>query len=94
MSQQEHIELLKKFEQVQITLDMIVRLLMDLQTERNVLGGWIHGKDVQTITRLSRTQLHKMRKEGRLSDSTLATKSPWYKVSDLIKLLNENEKKR
>lgn len=94
MSETEHIALLQKFEQVQMTLDMIVRLLMAAQVERNELGGWIHGNDAQAITRLSRTQLHKMRKEGKLSDSSLATKTPWYKVSDLIKLLDENQKNR
>ena len=86
--------LLNKLNVIEETLKAALNILQFKKIENKELNGWVSEAEARRVTGLSRSQLLKMRKEGKLSESSLSVKTPWYKISDFIKLLEENEKKR
>ena len=94
MSETEYINMSNRLEALEKSIDGLIKLLLNINSERQSLAGYIHQAEFMALARLSRSQLHKMRKEGKLSESSITGKTPWYRVEDLIKILKENEKLR
>jgi hypothetical protein len=83
-----------KLDKLEKSIDGLTKLLLTANSEKQGLSGWIHQAEFMALARVSRSQLHKMRKAGMLSESSVTGKTPWYRVQDLIKILKENEKLR
>lgn len=59
-----------------------------------VIGDFIHEVEVQRITRIGRTTLYKLRKEGILSSSSIIEgKGRFYRLSEIEALLYARQKK-
>jgi hypothetical protein len=62
------------------------------------IGDWVHEEDVYRLTKLGRTTLYKLRKQGVLSSSTIVEgKGRFYRLSEIEELLyarQKNEKQR
>lgn len=81
-------------ESLHTKVDHLTTMLNNLLSESKGIGDWLEEREVQRRTNLSRGTLLKLRKEGLLSSSSLSGKTPWYKISELIRLLNKNEMNR
>ena len=94
LSESEYINMSKRLDALEKSIDGLTKLLLNTNSERQSLSGYIHQSEFMALAKLSRSQLHKMRKAGKLSESSITGKTPWYRVQDLIKILKENEKLR
>ena len=57
-----------------------------------LFGEWIEEKEIIALTGLSRNTLLKLRQQGKITRSSLAGKTNYYKASDFKKLIDRNEK--
>ena len=94
----QEIELMKiqcKMESIESLLNGINRQLSIRVTEKNAIGDdWVDQDTIMRLTGLGRTKLYELRKENKITSSTIAGKEVFYRLSDFIKLLNTNEKNR
>jgi hypothetical protein len=94
----QEIELMKiqcKMESIESLLNAINRQLSIRVTEKNTIGDdWVDQDTIMKLTGLGRTKLYELRKENKISSSTICGKDVFYRLSDFKKLLNTNEKNR
>ena len=79
---------------LQATVHYLKGLIEQLITNQHKVEDWINETDAMKISGLSRGTLLKLRKEGKLSSSTLSGKQNFYRISDFKKLLDLNEQMR
>ncbi len=92
-----HVQTIEKeitMEKLRSELADIKKLVEHLLDEKNGIDDWITEKHAIKISGLCRGTLFKLRKEGKVSSSTLSGKQNFYRLSDLKKLLDINEQKR
>lgn len=56
------------------------------------INDWIDEESVKRITGLGKSTLYALRKNGKLTFSRLGKRKLFYRISDLSRLLDENEK--
>lgn len=70
--------------------------LMEFQIKelklRPAIQDWIDEDMVKKMTGLSKSTLYNLRKTGKLTSSKLSERKLFYRVSDLSRLLDHNEK--
>ena len=76
------------------TIQYLKNLLEEKINQVTSIGEWIPEYEAMRISGLSRGTLLKLRKQGKLSSSTLSGKQNFYRVKDFEQLLNENEQLR
>lgn len=84
-------ELVEKLNTLQVSINNIAEML-----EKEVEGDlkfddWITEEMAQKVSGLSRSTLLKLRKEGKLTTSTLSGKQNFYRMSGLQMLMDKNE---
>jgi hypothetical protein len=82
----------EKLHAMEMKIDELTLLIQRLLAERESLDDWISHELAMKLTGLGRTKLYEMRKQGLLSASTISGKETFYRRSDLIGILNRNEK--
>ena len=68
-------------------------LLLDMAAS-NGLEDWVDLKTAMKITGLSKSTLYHLRKQNKISQSSITGKDVFLRRSDLVSLLNEREKMR
>jgi len=81
-----------KLHDMEMKIDKLTPLIERMLAERESLDDWITQEQAMKLTGLGRTKLYEMRKQGLLSASTISGKETFYRRSDLIGILNRNEK--
>jgi hypothetical protein len=71
----------------------LTKLVKSLKADECSIGDWIPEDEVLRISQLGKTTLYNLRKEGALSFSTISGRGVFYRKSDLIKILDGNEKR-
>jgi predicted DNA-binding transcriptional regulator AlpA len=80
-----------RMDALQAAVNVLSDNVRKLYQERTALGEWVPEKKVIEITGLSRSTLLALRNQGKLSQSSIAGKSVYYKLSDFKKLLERNK---
>lgn len=94
MHQQDDIRKLEEqLTQLQGQVAELLHLVQKMAITNNPLGDWVNTRNAMLITDLSASSLYKLRASGKLSESSLSGKAVFYRISDLTRILNENEKK-
>lgn len=75
-------------------VDQILHILNSKHQLGEVFGDWISEAEVMELTSLSKTTLLTLRKQGKLSSSSISGKANYYRMSQIRELLDENEKNR
>jgi len=76
-------------------VDNLTSMLQNLLSESKAIGtDWISEQRVFSLTGLSRSSLFYLRREGKLTSSSIGKKAVFYRLSDIERLLNENEMNR
>ena len=83
-----------KLDSLQAAVIYLKELVEQLITKQNKIDDWVNEKEAMKITGLSKGTLLKLRKDGRITSSTLSGKQNFYKISDFKKLLEQNEQTR
>jgi len=60
--------------------------------ELESINDWIDEESAKRITGLGKSTLYALRKSGKLTFSRLSKRKLFYRISDLERLLDENEK--
>lgn len=81
-----------KLEKMEAMLDAVVTEIS--QQQSNSIGDWVDEKTIKRITGLGKTTLYQLRKENKISYSTIAGKSVFYRISDFENILRQNELNR
>src|SRR4051812_41229597 len=74
-------------------IDLVTEAIAIQKKEQQLFGMWISEKELIKLTGLSRNTLLKLRKEGRITRSTISGKKNYYRLSDFKRILDENEGK-
>ena len=92
MSSTQEIELLKS--KISVLTGILDEMLFKIKSIQNTkfIGEWIPEDEAITRTSLSKSSLLRLRKTGKISSSKFGKRKVFYRVKDLEKLLNENEK--
>jgi predicted DNA-binding transcriptional regulator AlpA len=80
-----------RIDALQAAVNVLSENVRKLYQERSTLGEWVSEKKAMEITGLSRSTLLALRNQGKLSQSSIAGKSVYYKLSDFKKLLERNK---
>ena len=88
-----HILLNERLEALQTSV-LQLQDMVALLTIENVKLDWLNEKRTMSLTGLSRSTLLSLRKQGKLSSSSLATKAVFYRLSEIKRLLDKNEMNR
>ncbi len=65
---------------------------IEFSQELESIDDWIDEESTKRITGLGKSTLYALRKSGRLTFSRLNKRKLFYRISDLARLLDENEK--
>ena len=91
----------QKDENLEARLDALENLLLSINqkldtvlAENANIGGWLKEEDIIRITGLGKTSLYNLRRKNKITSSSIAERSVFYRLSDFEKLLNKNELKR
>lgn len=79
---------------LQAAVIYLKELVEQLITSQHKIEDWVNEKEAMKITGLSRGTLLKLRKDGRITSSTISGKQNFYRISDFKKLLDLNEQTR
>lgn len=87
---------------IQFHLESIDLLLNNLLNQISVIvperlaidSDWVDQETIMKLTGLGKTKLYELRKQNKISYSTIGEKAIFYRLSDFAKLLNRNEKNR
>lgn len=86
-------------EALQLQLKVLTDRLISLESkiefshELESIKDWIDEESAKRITGLGKSTLYALRKSGKLTFSRLNKRKLFYRISDLSRLLDENEKK-
>lgn len=80
-----------KLDALQASVNILAEMVLKLQKDKTTFGEWVNEKEAMKITKLSRSTLLKLRREDKISSSFISGKTPYYKISDFKKLLDNNE---
>ena len=58
----------------------------------SIVQDWVDEETVKRITGLSKSTLYNLRRAGKLTSSKLSGRKLFYRISDLSRLLDHNEK--
>jgi hypothetical protein len=58
----------------------------------SIIQDWVDEETTKRITGLSKSTLYNLRRAGKLTSSKLSERKLFYRISDLSKLLDHNEK--
>jgi len=83
----------QKLESLNNSLAELRHLLSGLVAS-NGLEDWVDLNTAMQMTGLKKSTLYKMRKENKISHSSISGKHVFLRKSDLVSLLNEHEKMR
>ena len=83
-----------KLDSLQAAVFYLKELVEQLITSQHKIEDWVNEKEAMKITGLSRGTLLKLRKDGRITSSTISGKQNFYRISDFKKLLDLNEQAR
>lgn len=75
-------------------LDQLFKILESKYQRDKVFGDWISENEAVELTKLSKSTFLILRKEGKLTSSTISGKANFYRLSQIKELLEENEKNR
>ncbi|MHB8261883.1 MAG: hypothetical protein ACYDCN_13700 [Bacteroidia bacterium] len=86
-------ELVNKINDLQETLNTMADVIKKMERNTMAFGDWISEEEVLKMPNvsISRSRLWELRKQGRVSSSSLNGKQLFYRLSDFKKLLDENE---
>ncbi len=85
-------------EALQLQLKVLTERLKSIETkigftqELESINDWIDEESAKRITGLGKSTLYALRKSGKLTFSRLSKRKLFYRISDLSRLLDENEK--
>lgn len=85
-------------EALQLQLKVLTDRLKSLESkigfsqELESINDWIDEESAKRITGLGKSTLYALRKSGKLTFSRLNKRKLFYRISDLSRLLDENEK--
>lgn len=65
---------------------------IEFSQELESINDWIDEESAKRITGLGKSTLYALRKSGKLTFSRLNKRKLFYRISDLSRLLDENEK--
>lgn len=65
---------------------------IEFSNELESINDWIDEESAKRITGLGKSTLYALRKSGKLTFSRLGKRKLFYRISDLSRLLDENEK--
>ena len=75
-------------------LDQLLKIHKSKFQKEKVFGDWISENEAVELTNLSKSTFLILRKKGKLSSSSISGKANFYRLSQIKKLLEENEKNR
>ncbi|MCB0410603.1 MAG: hypothetical protein KDD29_10320 [Flavobacteriales bacterium] len=75
-------------------LDQLFKIFESKYQRDKIFGDWISEKEAVELTNLSKSTFLILRKEGKLTSSSISGKANFYRLSQIKKLLEENEKNR
>lgn len=84
-------ELAEMLKALQVSVNKNTEMLEKLVKGNLKFDDWITEAQAQKVSGLSRSTLLKLRKEGKLTVSTLSGKQNFYRMSDLQRLIDNNE---
>ncbi|MFT6441582.1 MAG: hypothetical protein ACJASQ_001609 [Crocinitomicaceae bacterium] len=85
-------------EALQLQLKALTERLKSIETkigftqELESINDWIDEESAKRITGLGKSTLYALRKSGKLTFSRLSKRKLFYRISDLSRLLDDNEK--
>lgn len=85
-------------EALQLQLKALTERLKSIESktgfsqELESINDWIDEESAKRITGLGKSTLYALRKSGKLTFSRLSKRKLFYRISDLERLLDENEK--
>lgn len=75
-------------------LDLLLKAHKSNYQREKVFGDWISETEAVELTNLSKSTFLILRKEGKLTSSSISGKANFYRLSQIKELLEENEKNR
>ena len=75
-------------------LDKLFKVLESKYQREKIFGDWITENQAVELTNLSKSTFFILRKEGKLTSSSISGKAHFYRLSQIKELLEENEKNR
>ncbi|MBL1232465.1 MAG: hypothetical protein COA31_007090 [Flavobacteriales bacterium] len=75
-------------------LDQLFKVLESKHQREKIFGDWITENQAVELTNLSKSTFLILRKEGKLTSSSISGKANFYRLSQIKELLEENEKNR
>lgn len=87
----------QKVEDRLLNLELVImdlkEQLLHRQLQEESIGEWLSEDRIMKITGLGKTSLYKLRKECKVSYSTIMGKGVFYKLADFERLLKKNAMK-
>lgn len=87
-------QLMEHVRVLEFKLDQLSKILESKFQQDKMFGDWISEKDAMERTDLSRSTFLNLRKQGKLTTSSISGKSNYYRLSQIKEMLDENEKNR
>ncbi len=75
-------------------LDQLFKVLESKHQREKIFGDWITENQAVKLTNLSKSTFLILRKEGKLTSSSISGKANFYRLSQIKELLEENEKNK
>ncbi len=75
-------------------LDQLLKIHKSNYQREKIFGDWISENEAVELTNLSKSTFLILRKEGKLTSSSISGKANFYRLSQIKELLEENEKNR
>lgn len=82
----------EKLKVLEEKMDLLQKSLNDLITEKQSIGDWITEERAIKLTGLSKSSFYNMRKEGKITSSSISGKEVWYRRADFKKILDRVER--
>lgn len=84
-------DLNNSFQSTLLMLQQKLSVLEEILLSNQSVGDWIDEETAKRLTGLGKSTLYKLRKEGKITSSRLSKRKVFYRLSDLSRLLDENE---
>lgn len=82
-------------ESIDMLLNNLLNQISVIVPERITIGDdWVDQETIMKLTGLGKTKLYELRKQNKISYSSIGEKAVFYRLSDFVELLNINEKNR
>ena len=88
----EHTNLADRIEQLEKRIDELIKIIGVQSRKNRAFGDWAEEQEAKEISGLCSNSLKRLVRDGKLKGSKLTSKSNFYSLASIRKLLDENSK--